>query len=114
MNPSIHRAGLAIAALTVVVAVGGFFVADGYLSARRTASTGPTGPITSTAAPTPTAAGTLAPEVVYVRPAPSPKVIHVTRTAPPAPPQIVHVTVPTVGGEGSDGERGGETDGGGD
>jgi hypothetical protein len=115
MNPSIHRVGLAVAALAVVVAVGGFFVADGYLSARRTASAAPADLITRAAAsPTPTGAGTVPPEVVYVRPAPSPKVIHVTRTAPPAPPQVVHVTVPAAAGEGGDGEGGGETDGGGD
>ena len=114
MNASIHRVGLAIAALTVAVAIGGFFVADGYMSARRTTSAA-TGSTTRTAAsPAATAAGTVPPEIVYVRPAPSPKVIHVTRTAPPPPPQVVHVTVPTAGGEGGDGEGGGETDGGGD
>jgi len=115
MNASIHRVGLAIAALTVVVTIGGFYVADGYLSARRSAPAAPAGSITRTAAsPAATAAGTVPPEVVYVRPAPSPKVIHVTRTAPPPPPQVVHVTVPAAGGEGTDGEGGGETDGGGD
>jgi hypothetical protein len=48
---------------------------------------------------------------VYVRPAPSPEVIHVTKTAPPAPPQVVHVTVPGTGGEGNDGEGGNESGG---
>jgi len=115
MHASIHRLGLAIAAVTVVVTVGGFFVVDGYLSVRRTASAVPVGSTTRAAAsPAASAAGTVPPEVVYVRPAPSPRVIHVTRTAPPAPAQIVHVIVPGAGGEGNDGERGGETDGGGD
>ena len=114
MNPSIHRVGLAIAALTVIVSVGGLFVADGYLSARRTASAARAGSIARTAAsPAPAAAGTVPPEVVYVRPAPSPEVIHITRTAPPAPAQVVHVTVPAEGGEGGDSDHGGETDGGG-
>jgi len=58
------------------------------------------------------AAGTAPPEVVYVRPAPSPKVIHVTQTPPPAPPHVVHVTVPGTGGENNG--TGGENDGGGD
>ncbi|MGO9178643.1 MAG: hypothetical protein ACLQBX_17405 [Candidatus Limnocylindrales bacterium] len=115
MNASIHRVGLAIAAVTVVVTVGGLFVVDGYFSARRTASTAPVGSITDTAvSPAASAGRTVPPEVVYVRPAPSPKVIHITRTAPPAPAQIVHVSVPGAGGEGNERERGGETDGGGD
>ena len=113
MNASIHRTGLAIAALAVIVTVGGFFVADGYLAARRTASSSLAVPAVSvTSSPSP--AGSLPPEVVYVRPAPSPGVIHVTQTAPPAPPKIVHVTVPGAGGEAGDGEGGGEGGGGGD
>ena len=98
MNGSVHRAGLAVAALVVVVIVAGFFVTDGYLSAGRTASPAPPGAAASVS-PSPSATGTLPPEVVYVRPAPSPQVIHVTKTAAPAPPQIVHVTVPGSGGE---------------
>ncbi len=99
MNASIHRVGLGVATLAVLVTVGGLFVADGYFSARRApaaavavASTSPS------TAPTPGA--TLAPQVIYVRPAPSPKVIH--------------VVVPGTGGEGGDGEHdgGGESDGG--
>jgi hypothetical protein len=113
MKASIHRVGLAVAALAVVVTVGGFFVADGYLTARRAISSARVAPAVSTTS-SPTAAGTLPPEVVYVRPAPSPQVIHVTQTAPPAPPKVVHVTVPGAGGEGNDGEGGGESDGGGD
>jgi hypothetical protein len=58
------------------------------------------------------AAGTAPPEVVYVRPAPSPMVIHVTQTAPPAPPHVVHITVAGTGGE-NDGGGDGENDGGG-
>ena len=105
MNASIHRVGLAVAAIVVVVTVGGVFVADGYFSAGRTASAATPGG-SNNVSPSPAATETLQPEVVYVRPAPSPQVIHVTKTAPPAPPQIVHVTVPGSGGEGNDGEGG--------
>jgi len=87
MNDSIHRVGLAVATLAVVVTVGGFFVADGYLSARAAA------------------ASSLPPEVVYVRAAASAQVMQLTQTASPAPAQVIHVIVPNAGGE---------TDGGGD
>ena len=113
MNASIHRTGLVVAVLAVIVTVGGVFAADGYLSAHRAASSPQVAPVVSVASSA-SAAGSLPPEVVYVRPAPSPKVIHVTQTAPPAPPKVVHVTVPGAGGEGNDGEGGGEHDGGGD
>ncbi len=102
MNASIHRVGLAAAAIAVLVTVGGIFVADGYFTASRTASAA-TPVATVSVTPTAAATGTLPPEVVYVRPAPSPAVIRVTRTAPPQAPQVVHVTVPSVGGEGTDG-----------
>jgi hypothetical protein len=105
MNASIHRVGLAVAAIALVVTVGGVFVADGYFSASRTASAATPGSSNSVS-PSVTATGTLPPEVVYVRPAPSPEVIHVTKTAPPPPPQVVHITVPGTGGEGNDGEGG--------
>ena len=113
MNASIHRVGLAVAAIAVVVTVGAVFVADGYFSAGRTASAASPGG-SDTVSPPPAATGTLPPELVYVRPAPSPEVIHVTKTAPPAPPQVVHVTVPGTGGEGNDGEGGTASDGGSD
>jgi hypothetical protein len=110
MNASIHRLGLVAAALFVVVTIGGFFVVDGYLSANRITSAG--SPVaTASVSPSAAATGTLPPELVYVRPAPSPEVIHVTRTASPEPPQTVHVTVPGSGGEGDGGEGGNETGG---
>jgi hypothetical protein len=113
MNDSIHRVGLAVATLALIVTVGGYFIADGFLSARHTASAGPAAAVTRVRpSPTATAAGTAPPEVVYVRPAPSPKVIHVTQTAPPAPPHVVHITVAGTGGE-NDGGGDGENDGGG-
>ena len=113
MNDSIHRVGLAVATLALIVTVGGYFIADGFLSARHTASAGPAAAVTRVPpSPTATAAGTAPPEVVYVRPAPSPKVIHVTQMAPPAPPHVVHVTVAGTGGA-NDGGGDGENDGGG-
>jgi hypothetical protein len=87
MNDPIHRVGLAIASLAVVVTVGGYFVVDGYRSAQASA------------------AASAPPAVVYVRAAASPAVVRLTRTAPAAPAQVIHVTVPGTGGE---------TDGGGD
>ena len=35
-----------------------------------------------------TEAATLSPETIYVKPAPTPAIVKVTRTAPPAPPAI--------------------------
>jgi hypothetical protein len=110
MNASIHRAGLAIAALAVVTMIGGIFIADGYLHARGQPTSGPAvGAAQEQPAPT-AAAGTAPPEVVYVRPAPPPAVIHVTQVAPRPPKRIVHVTVPGTGGE-HDSESGAGNDG---
>jgi hypothetical protein len=112
MNTSIHRAGLAIAALAVVTVVGGALIADGYLGARSQAAAGPAS--ASVVAPAAAAAAeTAPPQVVYVRPAPPPAVIHVTQTAPPARQRIVHVTVPGTGGE-NESEGGIESPGGDD
>ena len=99
MNASVHRFGLVVAALAVIATVGGFSLAQSYLSSRASAATA--APAASTPAPT-TAPETPPPDVVYVRPAPPPKVIHVTRTAPREAQKIVHVTVPTPSG-GDDG-----------
>jgi hypothetical protein len=104
MNASVHRFGLVVAALAVIATVGGFSVAQSYLSSRAAAAT--VAPAATTPAPT-AAPETLSPDVVYVRPAPPPKVIHVTQTAPPAKPKVVHVTVPTPSG----GDDGGGDDG---
>jgi hypothetical protein len=81
MSDSIHRIGLAVATLAVVVTVGGSFAVDGYLSAQAAATS------------------SLAPEVVYVRAASSPQTIQLTQTAPPGPAQVVHVIVPGTDGE---------------
>jgi hypothetical protein len=76
MNDSIHRVGLAVATLAVVVTVGGSFAVDGYLSAQAAATS------------------SLPPEIVYVRAASSPQTIQLTQTAPAGPAQVVHVIVP--------------------
>jgi hypothetical protein len=108
MHASIHRTGLVIAALAVVTFVGGALIADGYLGARNQASAGPAS-ATVQGPPLPTAAADSAPpQVVYVRPAPSPKVIHVTQPAPAAPPRVVHVTVPGTGSENESESEGGD------
>jgi hypothetical protein len=86
---TIHRAGLTIAGLGTAVLVAGAFVAQGYVAAMQAV------PTAVVAAATPT----IGPEIVYVNPAPTPAVIQVTQTAPPAgPPPVVHVIVP-AGGE---------------
>jgi hypothetical protein len=113
MNPSISRIGLVLAAFAAIVTIGGFYVADGYLAARP-AAPAVAAAVLATRVPSPSPAATLAPQVVYVRPAPSPVVIHVTRTAPPAappPPRVIHVTIPSVQTESGDNGDGG---GGGD
>ena len=52
------------------------------------------------AAITATSSPTLGPEIVYVNPVPSPQVVNVTQTQPPAgPPPVIHVVVPSVGGD---------------
>jgi hypothetical protein len=60
MSDSIHRVGLAVATLTVVVTVGGYFAVDGYISAQAAATS------------------SLPPEIVYVRAASSPQVVQLT------------------------------------
>jgi len=104
MNGSINRVGLAVATLAVIVTVGGVYLADGYLSAQGAASA-IRATTTINDSPSPSASETLPPELVYVRPAPSPKVIHVTKAASPPKPRVIHITVPTVTGESGDGER---------
>ena len=86
MSDSIHRVGLAVATLAVVVTIGGYFAVDGYISAQAAATT------------------SLPPEIVYVRAAPSPQTIQLTQTAPPGPAQVVHVIVPGADSESNGGD----------
>lgn len=86
MSDSIHRVGLAVATLAVVVTVGGYFAVDGYISAQAAATS------------------SLPPEIVYVRAASSPQVVQLTQTAPAGPARVVHVIVPGADGEGNGGD----------
>jgi len=108
MNLSIHRIGLVVAAAAVVITVGGALVADGYVSARKSVTTPVVPAVSSTA--TPATAAPLEPQLVYVRPAPPPQVIHVTEKAPVAAPKVVHVVVASRsgGGDESDGSEAGD------
>jgi hypothetical protein len=83
-------------------------VAQGYLAAQQAAAAATAeANATSTATADPTAA--LGPETIYVNPASSPSVIHVTQTAPPVgKPPVIHIVVPAPGGE--SGENGGSDD----
>ena len=110
MSTSINRVGLVVATLAAILTVGGAFVLDGYLSAQGAAVAALTTPADDNSQ-FPSATGTLPPELVYVRPAPSPKVIHVTQTKPSAAPRVLHLTVPATRIEGGDHE---EADHGGD
>ena len=87
MSDSIHRIGLAVATLAVVVTVGGYFAVDGYVSA----------PVAATSS--------LPTEIVYVRAASSPQTIQLTQTASPGPAQVVHVIVPGADGESNGGDE---------
>ena len=97
---SIHRIGVGIATAATVLTVAGAFVAQGYVAALQASI--PTATTGATAGPT----ATLAPEIVYVNPAPSPQVINVTQTqSPTQTPPVVHVVV--AGPVGDDGGRDG-------
>jgi hypothetical protein len=91
---SMHRLGVTIAGIATVATVAGAFVAQGYVAAQQTT-------IHATAtSPALVAMAPLAPEIVYVNPLPSPQVIHVTQTQPPAaPPPVIHVIVPSSQGD---------------
>ncbi len=102
MNSSVHRTALAIAGMAVVATIAVALIADGYLSAHPLPAAQPAAQV---AAPT-----DQAPETIYVKPAPSPSVIHVVQQAPPAgSPPVIHVTVPG-GGEHEDGHESGGDD----
>jgi hypothetical protein len=95
---SIHRMGVTVATVATFATVAGALVAQGYVAARQATVQAPA----TIAAPA--ATPTLGPEIVYVNPVPAPQVIHVTQTQPPAaPPPVVHVVVPTVGGDDNQG-----------
>ena len=105
---SIHRIGVTIAGLATVATLGGAFVAQGYLAAQQAAAAS-TAQANATSNSTADPSGALGPETIYVNPAPSAAVIHVTQTAPPVgKPPVIHVVVPGPGGE--PGDNGGSDD----
>ncbi len=84
---SVRRLGVTVASVATVAAVAAVLVAQGYTSAQQAAAQSG-------------AAGANSPQVVYVRPAPSAQVIHVTQTMQPSgPPPVIHVIVPSTGGD---------------
>ena len=94
---SIHRLGATIAALAAVATVAGGFFIQGYATAQQVAAEATNaGPTNAVAGPT----ASLGPEIVYVNPVPPPQVVNVTQTQPPgSPPPVIHVVVPSVGGD---------------
>ncbi len=91
---SVRRLGVTVASVATVVAVAGVFAAQGYMSAQQGSVLGVAG-----------AADTASPQTVYVRPAPSAQVIHVTQTVQPSgPPPVIHVIVPSTGGDDGPGD----------
>lgn len=75
---SIDRIGVTIAGSATAVVVAGVFVAQGCVAAQAPAQA------TAQSAGLAAAGATVVPETVYVNPAPTPPVIHVTQTSPRA------------------------------
>jgi hypothetical protein len=102
---SIHRIAVTIAGLLTAAAIAGVFVVQGYVSAQE-ASPAPTIQATTDATAEATASPTLDPQVIYINPVPTPKVINVTKPARPvkAKPPVVHVIVPSPTEHEDDGE----------
>lgn len=104
---SIHRIGLAIAALATTALIAGVLVIQGYVDAGNAARQTPSA--VTAAATTTDPMSTPDPTTVYVNPAPSPSVISVVQTAPPAAnPPVIHVVVPPPGGGDDDGGGSGD------
>ncbi len=88
---SIHRVGVTIAGLATAATVAGAFVLQGYSSAQAAAQ--------QANAQAAQATSSLAPEIVYVRPVPTPQ----TQTQPPVePPPIIQIVPGTGDDDGND------------
>jgi hypothetical protein len=120
---SIHRLGLAIAAVAAALTVAGALAVAGRIGAQVATSEATPIPGTAASAPETTATPTLQPLTIYVRPAATPGIVTITGTAAPggqtgtqaspqATPQVVRVVVPgrDRGHEGS-GDGNGGSDG---
>ena len=102
MSEGLDRRALGIAALAVVVTVGGAAAARTITHPTRIDA-----PVADAyVVPAPTTAP-VEPQIIYVRPQ-EPKVITVTQAEPPAPAPVIRVTVPTTGGDDEAGEVEGE------
>ena len=97
MSIGLPRLGAGLAGLATVATVAGALFIQGYTTAQQAARATSQGATVNSA---PNAASSLGPEIVYVNPVPSPQVVNVTQTQPPAaPPPVIHVVVPSVGGD---------------
>jgi hypothetical protein len=107
---SIHRLGLTIAGVVAALVVAGALVVQGYASAQSAAAQASAAQQAATAASTPMA--TLAPETIYVNPAPTPGTVTITRTAQPIVQSGSGATTPAIqivvpgSGRGDDGGGG--------
>lgn len=93
---SIHRIGIAVAAIVTVAGVGGAFVVQGYVSAEQASAQA------AATAQAVAQATANSPQIVYVNP-PLPTPATTDPTLPPPP--VIHVIVP--GGYGDDDGGGG-------
>lgn len=101
---STHRVGVTIATVVTAATVAAALGIRSYVAAQDAAAQAREQALTAVPqAVDPTAS--LAPETIYVNPLPTPEVIHVTQTAPPARRVRVHAFVP-----GSDDGHDGGTD----
>jgi hypothetical protein len=115
---SIHRVGLVVAALVAILTIAGALIVQGYTSAQDAARASSTQAATQSSGQSATSTASLDPEIIYVAPAPTPAVITVTHTAPPAgnvpppvnaaaTPPVIHVVVTAPPGT-DDGSGGGD------
>ena len=101
---STHRVGVTIATVVTVATVAAAFGIRSYVATEDAAAQARE-QVLATVPPTVGPTASLVPQTIYVNPLPTPQVIHVTQTAPPARRVRVHVFVP-----GSDDGHEGGTD----
>jgi hypothetical protein len=92
---SFHRIGATVAGLATVATVAGAFVAQGYVAAQQAAQQS----AQQAAGQELVAQASSAPQVVYVRPMPSPQVVTPPQPTLPPPP-VIHIVVPSHGDDG--------------
>jgi hypothetical protein len=96
---SIHRIGFTIASLATAATIAGAFVVQGYVAAQQAAQQQAQQTAQQQAmALVAQASASPAPQLVYVKPLPTPQVI--TPVQPTQPPQqVIHIIVPSAGGD---------------